>query len=159
METESNDNISLLDEARLQADVLAPVLNALRKRIGLENSDWIVFGALRDKLQKYYRELASRTEGTPKEKWTAMSSAMFARIGSDIDIEWINTELESLTFNVKHCRYAELFREIGEPELGAVLMCELDNHIAEAAGPGVELTRTHTLMQGATHCDFCYRMK
>ena len=159
METELNKNISLLDEARLQADVLIPILNSLRKKIGAENSDWLVFGALRNKLQTYYQELSVRTDGNPKEKWTAMSSAMFTKIGSDIDIEWINTELESLTFNVKRCRYAELFREKGEPELGAVLMCELDNHIAQAAGPEIELVRRKTLMHGDTQCEFHYRIK
>jgi hypothetical protein len=64
-----------------------------------------------------------------------------------------------LAFNVTRCKYAELFRKLGEPELGAVMMCELDNHIAEAAGSEIELTRTQTLMQGATHCEFRYRMK
>ena len=159
METELNKNISLLDEARLQADILIPVLNALRKRIGADNANWIVFGALRNKLRTYYQELSIRTDGGPREKWTAMSSAMFAKIGSDIDIEWINTELESLTFNVKRCRYAELFREMGEPELGSVLMCELDNHIALAAGSEIELVRKTTLMHGDGCCEFRYRIK
>lgn len=119
----------------------------------------IIFGALRDKLQTYYQELASRTDGNSKEKWTAMSSTMLTKTGPDIDIEWINMELESLAFNVKRCRYAEFFREMGEPELGTVLMCELDNHLAEAAGPEIELIRRKTLMQGDTQCEFRYRMK
>jgi len=80
-------------------------------------------------------------------------------IGGDIDIEWIDGKLETFAFNVTRCKYAELFRELGEPELGAVLLCELDNHIAEAAGPEIELTRKQTLMQGASRCEFRYRMK
>lgn len=157
METESNKNISLLDEARLQADVIIPILNALRKEIGVERANGIVFKELHRRLRLRYQELAAKTSGSPKEKWTAMSASM--SIGSDIDIEWIDGNLESLAFNVTRCKYAELFRELGESKLGHVMMCELDNHIAEAAGPDIQLTRDRTLMQGAPCCKFRYRMK
>ena len=31
------------------------------------------------------------------------------------------------------CRFAEFFRALGEPELGALLICEADDDIAAAA--------------------------
>ena len=157
MENSPEKTISLLEESKLQADVIIPILNALRKEIGIERANSLVFGALRSRLRSRFQELAARTPGGPKEKWAAMSASM--SIGSDIDIEWIDGKLETFAFNVTRCRYAELFRELGEPELGAVLLCELDNHIAEAAGPEIELTRKQTLMQGASRCEFRYHMK
>ena len=54
-------------------------------------------------------------------------------------------------------RFAEFFKDIGEPELGTILMCDFDFYIAEIGEPIVELTRTQTIMEGADHCDFCYR--
>ena len=53
----------------------------------------------------------------------------------------------------------DFFRQLGEPELGAVLLCESDLHVAEVGSPEVELTRTQTIMQGAGYCDFRYRLK
>ena len=37
------------------------------------------------------------------------------------------------------------------------LLGAADFPMAEGFGPDVELTRTQTIMQGASHCDFRYR--
>jgi len=84
---------------------------------------------------------------------------MAPRIGTDIDMQMLKAEPDAMEFNVIGCRYADFFRELGEPELGAVLLCEADNHVVDAAGPDVELTRTQTIMKGGSYCDFRYRMK
>src|SRR5215475_3556252 len=47
--------------------------------------------------------------------------------------------------------------ELGEPELGFLLVCSQDFTFAEGLGPDIKLTRTQTIMQGASHCDFRYR--
>ena len=82
-----------------------------------------------------------------------------ARIGTDIETQMLRVEPDAMDFNVLGCRYADFFRELGEPELGAVLLCEGDHHIVDAVGPDVQLTRTQTIMKGASYCDFRYRMK
>ncbi|MBH5386796.1 L-2-amino-thiazoline-4-carboxylic acid hydrolase [Bradyrhizobium diversitatis] len=47
--------------------------------------------------------------------------------------------------------------EIGEAELGFLLICTADFATAEGFGPDIKLTRTQTIMQGASHCDFRYK--
>ena len=47
-----------------------------------------------------------------------------------------------MEFDITGCRYADFFRALGEPELGAVLLCEADDHMAAVGGPEVEFTRT-----------------
>ena len=49
------------------------------------------------------------------------------------------------------------FRALGEPELGALLICETDHDIIAASGGEVSLRRDQTLMQGAPSCTFRYR--
>jgi hypothetical protein len=61
---------------------------------------------------------------------------------------------ETYSFNVTRCRYAEMYRSLGIPELGAVLSCNRDFSLVEGFNPGITLTRTQTIMQGAPHCDF-----
>ena len=48
-------------------------------------------------------------------------------------------------------------KALGEPELGFLLVCTADFAVAEGFGSDVKLTRTQTIMQGASHCDFRYR--
>ena len=59
--------------------------------------------------------------------------------------------------DVTGCRYAEFYKELGEPELGFLLVCGADFTTAEGFGPDIKLTRTQTIMQGASHCDFRYK--
>ena len=59
--------------------------------------------------------------------------------------------------DVTGCRYAQFYKELGEPELGFLLACGQDFSFTEGLGSGIKLTRTQTIMQGASHCDFRYR--
>jgi hypothetical protein len=78
---------------------------------------------------------------------------------AQLEIEILEATPETLEFNVHSCKYAELFTALGEPELGAMLLCAGDFHVAAVGGSDVQFSRSQTLMQGATHCDFCYRVK
>ena len=64
---------------------------------------------------------------------------------------------EVLAFDVTRCRYAEMYRALGIPELGAVLSCNRDAALIEGFNPEVHFSRTQTIMGGASHCDFRYR--
>ena len=74
-----------------------------------------------------------------------------------LDYEVIEQSQDTFAFDVKRCRYAEFYKELGEPELGFLLVCSADFDTAEGFGGDVKLTRTQTIMQGAPHCDFRYR--
>jgi hypothetical protein len=58
---------------------------------------------------------------------------------------------------VTKCRYAKFYQSLGIPELGAVLSCNRDYALIEGFNADIALTRTQTIMQGASHCDFRYR--
>ena len=55
------------------------------------------------------------------------------------------------------CRFAEFFRALGEPELGALLICETDFDIALVGEGEVSLDRAQTIMRGAPSCTFRYK--
>jgi hypothetical protein len=44
------------------------------------------------------------------------------------------------------CRYAEFYKELGEPELGFLLVCSADFLMAEGFDPDITLTRRQTIM-------------
>ena len=76
----------------------------------------------------------------------------------EVTVEMRRHDKEALEFDVTHCRFAEFFRALGEPELGALLVCATDFDIVTAGGSEVRLTREQTLMQGAACCDFRYEL-
>ena len=61
--------------------------------------------------------------------------------------------------NMTRCHFAEYFRKIGEPEVGALLTCGVDFAAQALLRPSWELQRTQTLMKGASHCDFRWRLR
>jgi hypothetical protein len=159
MEIEINEGISLLDQARIQAQVLVPVLRALRAELGEERANRLVTSALREWSRTMFERIGAAKAGSPKDRWAAMNAEAMPRIGNDVDLQMLKLEPDAWEFNVTGCRYADFFRQLGEPELGAVLLCEADFHMVEVGRPEVELERTQTIMKGARYCDFRYRMK
>jgi hypothetical protein len=159
MDITINPDISLLDQVKMQAQVLVPVLQALRAELGKERADRLVTTALRAWSRDVFLRVGASLPGSPREKWTAMTAESLPRIGGDIDMQVLTQDAGTMEFNITGCRYADFFRQLGEPELGAVLLCEVDDHMAEVGNPEVEFRRTQTIMKGASYCDFRYRMK
>jgi predicted ArsR family transcriptional regulator len=149
--------VSLLDKTRIQAQVLVPVLRALRAEFGKEKADAIVKQALRDWSRQVFAQIGNSIEGRPKRKWAAMHGAFIEVTAGAIDFELRREDKEALEFDVTRCRFAEFFRALGEPELGALLVCEADFDVAAAAGGDVSLDRAQTIMEGAPSCTFRFK--
>ncbi len=140
-----------------QTDVLVPLLRHLRAELGDERANSLVYPALREYMRKWISEFASKDSDNPIENFFKTSDRLEETFEGDVDYDVLQQDDESFDLNVTRCRYAQLFRELGEPELGAILVCEADNHIADLSAPAVKFSRLDTMMQGGTHCPFRYR--
>jgi predicted ArsR family transcriptional regulator len=149
--------LSLLDKTRIQAQVLVPVLRALRAELGKDKADAIVRHALRDWSKQLFAAVGDSVEGSPRRKWAAMHTAMGEMTEKDVSVDLLRKDKEALEFDITSCAFAAFFRALGEPELGALLVCETDFDIAAAAQGDVTLTREQTIMQGAPSCTFRYK--
>ena len=149
--------LSLLEKTRIQAQVLVPVLSALRSELGRAKADAIVKQALRSWSKQLFAAIGDGVDGSRRRKWATIQAAWAEISLRDVTVEMHRHDKEALEFDITHCRFAEFFRELGEPELGALLVCYADFDIAEAAGGDVRLTRDRTIMQGAPSCTFRYK--
>ncbi len=48
---------------------------------------------------------------------------------------------------------------MGLAHIGHLMSCNRDGTFCEGYDPRLKLTRTQTIMQGASHCDFSYRFE
>jgi hypothetical protein len=163
----------MLDRAKIQAQVLVPLLRAFREELGVERANRIAWKGLEKWRTDSIRELAKSlpAEASNTERFWALNQASMPDIGDAIDFQWILGESalegkiegkvnERVDFNFTGCRFAQFFRELGEPKLGFALLCSGDNTIADEVGKGdIEFKRTQTIMQGGDHCDFRYALK
>jgi L-2-amino-thiazoline-4-carboxylic acid hydrolase len=146
--------VSLLDKTRMQAQVLLPVLRAFRAELGKDKADAIVKQALRDWSKQLFAAIGDGIEGGPRRKWAAINSVFGEVSGKEVEIEILRHDKEALDIDVTRCRFAEFFRALGEPELGALLICEADFDIASVGEGAVSLDRAQTIMEGAPSCTF-----
>ena len=79
--------------------------------------------------------------------------------GGALEMDVLEQSEGRFAFNVTRCRYAEMYRALGIPELGALLSCNRDFALIQGFNPSIELTRTQTIMGGAAFCDFRYELK
>jgi len=149
--------VSLLDKTRMQAQVLVPVLRALRARLGKEDADALVKQALRDWSRQLFAGIAAGIDGTPRQKWAALQKVFGDVSGREVEYEVKRHDEAAFDIDVTRCRFADFFRALGEPELGALLICAADFDIAAAGEGAVDLERAETIMQGASACTFRYR--
>jgi hypothetical protein len=148
--------VSVIQQAKIQAQVLIPLVKALQAELGEERANRLVRNALGDLYRRYGEEFrCAKNEG---DLGTVMTSA-FATYARDDALEYrvIEQSQDAFAIDVTGCRYAEFYKELGEPELGFLLVCSADFSVAEGLGSDIKLTRTQTIMQGASHCDFRYK--
>ena len=148
-------DIPVIEQVKIQARLLVPLVKALQAELGEERANTIIRKALgdmvRDLGEKWWQ--AQRTPNLGSNMASAFER--FAAAGA-LDYDVLKQSSDAFEVNVTGCRYAQFYRELGVPELGFLLVCSLDFPMAEGFGADVQLTRTQTIMQGASHCEFRY---
>jgi len=157
MPPDTLNSVGVLVRREIEARILAPMIEALGARFGREAALEVVRGVIVEIARRQGRELAAQLGGdtltdfaSSKEPWT--------RAGS-LEVQTLQQNADAYDFNVTRCRYAEMYRALGIPELGAVLSCGRDGALGEGFNPALRLVRTQTIMEGAPCCDFRYRME
>jgi len=151
-------DIPVIDRVKIQAEVLIPLVKALQAELGEERANAIVRRALGD-LYRRLGEKWSRAQARAHLGDTIASAFATFAAGDALDYEVVKQTPDGFEVNVTGCRYAKFYIEMGAPELGFLLVCSSDFPMAEGFGPDLQLTRTQTIMQGASHCDFRYALK
>lgn len=153
-------SVSVIEQAKIQAQVLVPLVKALQAELGEARANALVRKALGD-LYRGFGEEFWKTKNETENKTDlgkAVSSAFKTYARDDaLAYDIVEQTADTFAFDVTRCAYAEFYKALGEPELGFLLVCTADFATAEGFGPDVRLTRTQTIMQGASHCDFRYR--
>jgi hypothetical protein len=145
-----------LERRKIEAGVLVPMIQAFQRASGVERANEIARDVIVDLARRegarWAEQNGSGLEGI--DKTTAVWSG-----GGSLTIEAVAKTGERLEFNVTRCQYAEYFKSLGLPELGALFHCSRDFAMVEGFSQDLTLKRTQTIMQGASHCDFRFSRK
>ena len=148
--------IPVIEQAKIQAQVLVPLVKALQAELGAERATIVIRKALGDVYRRLGQQWRRGKETPDVGENMASAFAAFAR-GDAVDYSVRAQSPDTYEIDVTRCRYAQFYKELGEPELGFLLVCSSDFPFAEGFDADLKLTRTQTIMEGATCCDFRYR--
>jgi hypothetical protein len=154
---------SLLERRRIEAQFAKAIFDVLAEETGRERAAEIPKAVIR--LATEAGEAFARQTRAQPDKMAQNDPARLLAY-ADILAVWQQDgaltidlkvrERDRLEFDVKRCRYAEMYRELGMAELGRVLSCNRDGAFCTGFNPAIRLTRTQTLMEGGHCCDFRY---
>ena len=158
MQDNQAKQLPMLERRRIEAQILKHVYETLKASHGRSVAERTVAGAVRASSIEQAQAMAAEVGGETsmqtfvdrQSQWTA-GGALEVKVHEQTD--------RSYRFDVVRCRYSEMYREMGLGEIGHLLSCHRDGTFCEGYDPRLKLTRTQTIMQGASHCDFDYRLE
>ncbi len=149
--------VGLLNRREIEARIIAPLITALSQEVGESR----VLEVTRQVIQAIARQQGAQMA----ENLGANDLEHFASVlelwkkDNAIQTEVLEQKRDTFSFNVYRCRFAEMYRHLGQPELGKILSCNRDFALIEGFNPRIQLTRTQTIMEGADICDFRFSVK
>ena len=147
--------MTLLQQREIEARILGPLIRAFAHELGEVHALGIVRGVITELARESGAAMAS---ALGQATLTAFASGLDRwKEGGALEIDLLEANADRLSFNVTRCRYAEMYRSLGRADLGASLSCQRDYALIEGFNPSLTLTRTQTLMEGASFCDFRFR--
>ena len=148
--------MGILERRRIEAEILKPVYEEMAARFGEAAAQEVLDAAIT-------KAALTAAEGFAKAEPNGTSLQSFADLmplwqkDDALRMEVQRQDETHYDFNVTRCRYAEMYREMGLGHIGHLLSCNRDGAFCRGYDPKLKMTRTQTIMQGASHCDFRYR--
>ena len=142
----------ILEATKIQAKAVIPIVKAMEEELGKERAHAVVGEAIAGNYVQWRDKRGFEPDSHPNSDDD--NGPAFP-----VEKEVVENTETAYGHNITGCAFADYFRKIGEPEIGALMTCGVDFAAEEHMRPGWEFTRTQTRMQGAAHCDFRWRLR
>ena len=156
--TPASPPLPMIERRRIEAAMLKHVYDTLKASHGVEVARATIAEAVRASSIEQARVLAAEEPGGKTSMQTFIDRQSAWRASGALETTVREATATSYVFDVTRCRYAEMYREMGLGEIGHLLSCQRDGTFCEGYDKRLRMTRTQTIMQGASHCDFDYKL-
>jgi len=146
-------SVSMLVRREIEALIAVPLLQGFSETFGKEKTLAVAGGVIRKLAMDAGKMMAELASGNTLANLETVLP--FFSQGGALELDPPAKEGNTVRVNVTRCAYAEMYRKLGLAEFGYLLSCGRDFALFEGFNPGIEFTRTQTIMEGADHCDFC----
>ena len=144
--------INILTRREIEARIAGPLIRAFIEELGRDKAIAVVNRVIKSLAHESGDQLAKQMGGNSMADFARGLSAWAA--GDAYEMEVLELSETNYFFNMKRCRYADIYKELGMADLGIVLSCGRDFELVEGFNPRMKLVRSKTIMEGHDHCDF-----
>ncbi|SIO62861.1 L-2-amino-thiazoline-4-carboxylic acid hydrolase [Singulisphaera sp. GP187] len=144
--------LTLLQQREIEARIVGPIIHAVRDELGEEKTLALLRRVISELARQSGADLAAQLGAATLEAFSGSLDRW--RAGGALELEMLEQTEERLSFNVTRCRYAEMYHTLGLADLGSSLSCQRDFSLVEGFNSTIHLSRTQTLMEGASCCNF-----
>ncbi len=145
--------IGVLNRRETEARILVPFVEALSDAFGKQEVIEILSKTIKDLSRKQGKDLALEY-GNDVDAF--FETLKFWKKDGALEIEVLEKSKTKLNFNVNRCKYAELYKDMGIPELGKIFSCNRDFAMVEGFNENAKLKREQTILGGSSCCTFRY---
>ncbi|MEW9298627.1 L-2-amino-thiazoline-4-carboxylic acid hydrolase [Acetobacter oryzifermentans] len=148
--------IGILERRRIEALVIKPIYEILKRELGLEKTRSILTEAIQHSAieqGKEFREI----EGGNTSLQSFIDLQVLWEKDDALEVEVFEANNSAYSYDVKRCQYAEMYKNLGLHEIGDILSCLRDYYFTEGYCPSVSLIRETTIMSGCEKCTFRYK--
>ena len=150
-------DLPMLEQRRIEANILKPVYEEMEAQLGTEKAQEILGAAV---IKDSISQGQAYSEGLEDKGLKAFRDTMAQwKASGALEMEMLKEDDAEVHFNVVRCKYSEMYREMGVGHIGHLLSCNRDGTFCTGCNPAIKLERTQTIMSGASHCDFRYRIE
>lgn len=150
--------ISHLQRREIQAPIVACLIAEFAKAVGHDAAMELAAKAIEADARNSGRAMAEKLGGNGLAELKQVVREIWAEDAA-VTIRVLEDTARHFGFDVTRCRYAEMYEALGMKDLGFCLSCARDGAFAEGFNPRIRFSRTQTLMEGATHCDFRFALE
>ncbi|MFP6680009.1 MAG: L-2-amino-thiazoline-4-carboxylic acid hydrolase [Dehalococcoidia bacterium] len=150
------DSMPVLVRRRIEAMVLGPMIRAFQEEFGEQKANRVAQRVIEKVAQDQGEAMAKQAGANDLTTYLSNKGAWTAN--NALETETLEMDEKRYDYNVTRCRYAEMYRELGMQDLGFIFSCGRDFNFPLGFNKNMKLTRTQTIMQGASHCDFRYKV-
>jgi len=141
----------------IEALMVAPFLEAFAKELGWDRTREIAQSVIASLALQAGKDMAAAAGGNTLNDLMKVIPA-FGQ-GGALEFEVRESDSACVRMDVRRCAYADMYRKIGLAELGSLLSCQRDGYLFEGFNADLVFTRTQTIMDGGSCCDFCLKLK
>ncbi len=152
-----NEQVGILTRREIEARILKPFYEAVKTELGEEKAKDLLKTIVINEARAVGQAMLEKNQAETVTAFADQWEPWFR--GGALEIDVLEQTESAWRFNVKRCKYAEMYRALDMADLGATLSCNRDAALIEGFSDNIEFKRTQTLMQGASCCDFSYTKK